>query len=430
MNNCRHFSNHCRRYALIVMFFTVFLSVGYSAKAQLPPIEQRDSLFHENILYKMKDAETTMDRAKLFYQDFIYANYGEHDPYFFYDEYYSGVHRTPTFPNGVDSALALLKTLYNKRENQFMYYPICQLEHYLGIPHDPSITHPDTTNFYVPLQSGTSADLGNGWQSNYTQHLLLKANWALLHCENYTTFFKKTNEPSIWKKGKKNPQDTLFRMTIYHLPGSNFSIYNVNMHKGKPYVTRKFGYQRYERNFSSYTYSTIISENRTIRLSQGNWETLLNLIEKIDSLEWVNEGQVIDGNRYFCEYAHNGHYHSHYTCEDPTTDSLHSFIYHLFKTGNTYSVYGEVCENVYKETFGNVRDRLDSVEVKVYRKFSTQCVAKTNTAHFRDNIFRCELPAGRYRFVFKRRGYKKERMKNIDITSDTLLNATMTREKP
>jgi len=424
MKNSSHISNHCRRHALILTFFAVFLSVGFSAKAQ----GQRDSLFHENILYKMKNAETTMERARLYYQDFLYANYGEYNPYF-YEESYWWVH-TPTFQNSADSALVLLKTLYNKKENQFMYYPICQLEHYLGIPHDPSITHPDTSDFYVPLQSGTSADLGIGWQSNYTQHLLTKAEWALSHSKTYTTFFEKTNEPSIWKKGKKNPQISLFRMTIYHLPSTRFSIYNVGMDKGKPYVSLKEGYQKYNRVFSSYTCSTIISEHRTIRLSQGKWEILLNLIEKIDSLEWVNEGQVIDGNRYFCEYAHNGHYHSHYTCEDPTTDSLHNFMYHLFKTNNTFSVYGEVCESVYEETFGNIRNRLDSVEVKVYNKFSTQCVAKTNTALFHDNIFYCELPAGHYRFVFKRQGYKKETMKNINITSDTLLNATMTREKP
>ncbi|MBO4741072.1 MAG: hypothetical protein J5605_05445 [Bacteroidales bacterium] len=416
--------SHCHKHALFTLFFVTFVMICFSAKAQLPPKEQRDSLFHVEMLEKMEKAKTPLDRARLYYQDFIYANYGIDYPYLYSDDYYSGVHRTPTFPNGADSALVLLRQLYDEDENQFMYYPICQLEHYLCKPHYPAIKQPDTTDFYIPLRSGSSADLGKGWQSNYTQHLLTRANWALSHCYWYTKIFKAANEPSIWIESKKNPQFTALRITISHLPGTSFTMYRVDMRKGKPYAIRKEGYHYFHTNTMSYT--PIFTDSTTIRLSSGRWEKLQSILEKFDTLDWYNEGITIDGHRNFCEYAHDGNYHSYYSCGDRTTDSVAKYLYSFFKKPNTVSVRGEVCAMAYDKMFGNIRNRLDSVEVRANKRFSVKCVAKTSTANFKNNIFRLELPVGNYRLSFKCPGYKNETIKNISITGDTLVNVMMT----
>ena len=272
---------------------------------------RNDKAFHESQLEKMQEADTPEKRAKVYYQDFIYCHHGYTNPYFPYKEWeeYTEL-RTPTFPHSADSALAILYNLYWQEGKEYLYYPIVQLENALGLRHDEGIVPPDTSEYYVPLQSGTHADLGPGWDTNYSQHLLLYTEWALRSCKIYTEKFRKLKEPDLWHMRG----DTAIRMAIEHLPGTDFTIVRAYINKGKPTATICRGYREYSR--SSKDYHPKVVRRESIKLTLEEWNEVLRLADTIDSLPWEGKGSQIDGNWYFFEYRHGDSYRSHYTCSD------------------------------------------------------------------------------------------------------------------
>ena len=194
-------------------------------------LAQNDSIVHAYFMERLQEAKTAIDSAEIYYSDFIYYNGGEESPYESYHPFNENdsLPRTLLFPYGVDSALAIFRRLYWNDDMEHLYFPIVQLEHALGLPHDFTIAPPDTSDFYMPLQSGTYDDLGLGWQTNYTQYLYPHAEWALRHCKYYTNLFRDLDEPSLWKQ-----QDTMLRVTVTHLPHGNKTIIRVYKHNGQP----------------------------------------------------------------------------------------------------------------------------------------------------------------------------------------------------
>ena len=192
---------------------------------------QSDSIAHAYFINELQKAQTAEDSAEVYYSDFVYYHGGTSSPYDSYHPFNENdsLPRTLLFPYGVDSALTIFRRLYWNDDMEHLYFPIVQLEHALGLPHDFTIAPPDTSDFYMPLQSGTYDDLGLGWQTNYTQYLYPHAKWALRHCKHYTNLFRDLDEPSLWKQ-----QDTMLRVTVTHLPHGSKTIIRVYKHNGQP----------------------------------------------------------------------------------------------------------------------------------------------------------------------------------------------------
>lgn len=275
----------------------------------------------ERMTKRLNEAENLEKRALVYYDDFLQANYGEHPWWSVLDDDRDTTQpRTMDFPHSADSALAILYGLYWQEEKDYLYYPIVQLEHFLGLKHDAAIVPPDTSGYYLPLQSGTYADLGAGWETNYRQHLLLHTKWAMLHCKEYTEMFREFNEPDLWHMRN----DTMVRMTVFHLPGTGFSLIRVFKKNGQPTAMYIDGHQMYKDKKWCY----VPDERREERLSSGQWQEAMRLVAAIDTLPWEERGQTIDGERYQFEYRHGDSFHSHYSCFDRS--GLGGFLFRLF----------------------------------------------------------------------------------------------------
>lgn len=288
-------------------------------------LRRNDKNHHEYQLERMQQAKTPEDRAKLYYQDFVYCNGGYTNPYLPFPEWDEKTElRTPTFPHSADSALAILYEIYWQEGKEHLYYPIVQLEHYLGLRHDEAIVPPDTSEYYIPIQSGANnANLGPGWETDYSQHLLLYTEWALRHCKYYTEYFRQLGEPDLWHmKG-----DTAVRMQIDHLPGSGSTLIRVSIEKGHPTAHKYSCYRQYSSR--NHNYHLKVYKHDKIRLTKEQWRDVLRLADTIDSLPWYDPKMAIDGNWYFFEYRHGDSYRSHYTCSDNIR--LAEYLWRLFE---------------------------------------------------------------------------------------------------
>ena len=275
-------------------------------------LRRNDKIHHEYQLERMLQAKTPEDRAELYYQDFVYCNFGYPNPYLPFPEWDENTElRTPTFPHSADSALYILYSLYWQEGKEYLYYPIVQLEHYLGLRHDEAIVPPDTSEYYIPIQSGANnANLGLGWETDYSQHLLLYTELALHSCQSYTYYFRQLKEPDLWHMRG----DTAIRMLIDHLPGSGSTLIRVDMEKGQPTAHKYSCYRQYS---SKGRYSHLkVYQHDKIKLTMEQWQEVLHLADTIDSLPWYDPRSQIDGNWYFFEYRHGDSYRSHYTCSD------------------------------------------------------------------------------------------------------------------
>jgi hypothetical protein len=283
---------------------------------------------------RLNNAKNLEERALAYYDDFLHANHGEHpwDPWAFYDSDTTQP-RTLNFPHSADSALAILCRLYREGDKEHFYYPIVQLEHFLGRRHDIGIVEPDTAEYYLPLQSGTYADLGPGWETNYQQHMMLHSDWALYHCKVYTEMFQEFNEPDLWHMRN----DTMLRMTVFHLPGTGFSLIRVFKKNGQPTVMYIDGHQEYKGK----KWNFVIDERQEKKLSPEQWQEVIRLASTIDTFSWMDKGVAIDGDRYQFEYRHADSYHSHYSCSDRS--GLGGYLFRLF-----YSDY-KTWDEIFKE---------------------------------------------------------------------------------
>jgi len=261
-------------------------------------------------------------RAAKFYNDFVYCHGGDRSPYDPFDWTDKSL-RNPKYEHNADSSLALFYELYQRDGYEHLYFPIVQLEHFLGLRHDIGVVEPDTADYYMPLQSHTYDNLGPGWETDYSQYLFPHTQWALWNCEWYTRFFTSLGEPDLWHQSS----GTVLRMTVTHLPNFYYSLIRVFLRAGKPFAVRRFAYSRFSWEEGT---SDFIPDGYDERaLTQKQWLAIQVMAAAIDTLPWEMKGTAIDGNRYQFEYRHGTSYHSHYTCHDHT--GLAVYLYNLFE---------------------------------------------------------------------------------------------------
>ena len=297
------------------VFFLLFSSLMGAAWGQ------GDSTRLDYMNEQLRKAATPEARAEIYYEDFVYAHGGHYSPYDPFDDLVVvDTPRTQVCPHSADSALAILSRLYWEEGGEHLYYPIVQLEHALGRRHDAAIIPPDTSEFYMPLQSGTYDALGPGWETNYGQYLFPHVQWAFLHCQSYTELFKTFGEPDLWHQN----DHTAIRLTVHHLPGSDFTLIRVSMVDDQPTAVLRTGHQVYQGKRWRY----VADETEERRLSPTQWQEISRLAAAIDTLPWEAMGTAIDGNRYWFEYRHGNSYRSHYTCYDHT--GMSEYLFSLF----------------------------------------------------------------------------------------------------
>lgn len=290
-----------------ILFFTAIIALCTNASAQYDSLEVR---------------------AEKFYNDFVYCHGGYRSPYepFDWSDDDKSL-RQPKYEHNADSALALFYELYQREGYEHLYFPIVQLEHFLGLRHDIGVVEPDTADYYMPLQSHTYDNLGPGWETDYSQYLFPHTRWALGSCEWYTRFFTSLGEPDLWHQSS----GTVLRMTVTHLPVATYSLIRVFLRDGKPFAVRRFVYSRYaSREDWEEGKSNFIPDGYDERaLTHKQWLAIQVMAAAIDTLPWETKGTAIDGNRYQFEYRHGSSYHSHYSCHDRT--GLSEYLYNLFE---------------------------------------------------------------------------------------------------
>lgn len=272
---------------------------------------QSDSIVHALLIERLQQAKTAEDSAFTYYWDFVYYNGGEESPYesFYFFEETDSIPRTLSFPYGADSALAIFRRLYWQEGMEYFYYPIVQLEHALGLPHDFTIVPPDTSDFYMPLQSGTYDELNSGWETNYKQYLYPHAEWTWRHCKTYTALFQDVDEPNLWH----SQNDTVLRLTVTHLPHGSKTIIRIYKHNGQPIAVCRSVGQEYS---CLKSFRNVQNKYNKQQLTSEQWHEIMNKASAIDSLPWKERGTVIDGNRYWYEYRHDSSYRSYYSHKD------------------------------------------------------------------------------------------------------------------
>lgn len=301
---------------------------------------QENEGFHLYIQEEIQKANNLHDSVKVYYHDFVYGHGGPSNPYFpEWDDEESLPYHTSTFSYSADSALVILYRLYQEKDKEHLYYPIVQLEHFLCRSHNTGIVPPDTAKLYLPLQSGTYADLGPGWKTNYRQHLLLYTEWALRSCEDYTDMFLTMGEPDLWHM----KTDTALRMTVTHLPYGGLSLIRVFKKDGQPAAIAINCHKEYDGKKKSY--NLIIDEREEKKLTPEQWQEIIRLATPIDTLPWMDKRIAIDGNRYQFEYRHDDSYHSHYTCFDHT--GLEGYLFRLFEP--EYKTWDEFRQEIEEE---------------------------------------------------------------------------------
>ena len=286
---------------------------------------QADSTWwYDHINNMLQQASTPIERAEVYYTDFIFCHGGQSTPYYpYYSLLEDQTKRIQAFPYSADSALSIFYNQYRKKGNKHLYYPIVQLEHYLGLKHKTSIIPPKTSKYYLPIQSGIVPPLlTSGWETNYSQYLFPTIKRALGHCKYYTKRFRKMREPNLWHR----EHDTVIRLTCDHLPGTRFNIVRVYKSNGQPIAQLQIGHIRYSR-ISSLSH-IVLDKKIKKTLTQEQWQKVLVLATAIDTLPWFENGMTIDGNRYQFEYRHGTSYHSHYSCFDDT--GLAAYLYSIF----------------------------------------------------------------------------------------------------
>lgn len=274
-------------------------------------LAQNDSIVHAYFMERLQEAKTAIDSAEIYYSDFIYYNGGEYTPYESYHPFNENdsLPRTLLFPYGADSALAIFRRLYWQEGMEYLYYPIVQLEHALGLPHDFTIVPPDTSDFYMPLQSGTYDELNSGWETNYKQHIYPCVEWAWRHCKTYTTLFQDVDEPDLWH----GPQDTVLRLTVTHKPVGGQTIIRVYKHNGQPMAVYRSVDKKHSGLKPSYNVQNMYNEQQ---LTSEQWHEIMNKASTIDSLPWKERVIHINRNFYWYEYRHDSSYRSYYSHKD------------------------------------------------------------------------------------------------------------------
>lgn len=287
-------------------------------------LAQNDSIVHAYFMERLQEAKTAIDSAEIYYSDFIYYNGGEYTPYESYHPFNENdsLPRTLAFPYGADSALAIFRRLYWQEGMEYLYYPIVQLEHALGLPHDFTIAPPDTSDFYMPFQSGTYDELNSGWETNYKQHIYPCVEWAWRHCKTYTALFQDVDEPDLWH----GPQDTVLRLTVTHKPVGGQTIIRVYKHNGQPMAVYRSVDKKHSGLKPSYNVQNMYNEQQ---LTSEQWHEIMNKASTIDSLPWKERVIHINRNFYWYEYRHDSSYRSYYSHKDRV--GLWQYLIDLFE---------------------------------------------------------------------------------------------------
>lgn len=281
---------------------------------------QSDSVGHPWLIEELQQVKTAKDSAVVYYKDFVYSHSGM---YYSHNLVYSSkISKTLTFPYSPDSALAIFSRLYRQEGMEYLYYPIVQLEHALGLPHDFTIVPPDTSVFYMPLQSGTYDELNSGWETNYKQHIYPCVEWAWRHCKTYTTLFQDVDEPDLWH----GPQDTVLRLTVTHKPVGGQTIIRVYKHNGQPMAVYRSVDKKHSGLKPSYNVQNIYNEQQ---LTSEQWHEIMNKASTIDSLPWKERVIHINRNFYWYEYRHDSSYRSYYSHKDRV--GLWQYLIDLFE---------------------------------------------------------------------------------------------------
>lgn len=295
------------------------------------PPHKIDSLTADPIPCLKENCEENL--AWCYYNQFIVAHGGILYEYYHNWEYWQGKlgvdirqqgpNRIPPYEHCADSALKYFTSAYAARASEdfeMMYYPIVQLENFLGRPHDTIIHTPQTdsvydsderkwyscyfpVDYFLPYGRLSSALRSNHLDvfGGMTDH-----SWRT---QTYSCILHHLDEPYIYGTAIPENEEVL-RITI-----CSMYYYGAKLRgPGKVYRIQKKGWklQYTEEKFGEHR----IGKNVTRKLGkeqQTEFQSLLEACNFYNLPRLLHDGKTIPGQSedlYLIEYMQGGRYHA------------------------------------------------------------------------------------------------------------------------
>lgn len=138
----------------------------------------------------------------------------------------------PCYIHSADSALKYLKLLYHfdyadcnhSQNNQYLYYPIVQVESILGCEHDSSVVRPRAKEegFYFPNNYFLPCNLGD-WQHDRHLDLCRIMESSQRKAENISSLLRAMSLPNLYD-GAIAEADTVFRIIHWGNWGTHYAV--------------------------------------------------------------------------------------------------------------------------------------------------------------------------------------------------------------
>jgi len=232
------------------------------------------------------DTVAVEELARLYYYDFLDMNGGV--PFADADRWepdslgrYAFPHLEPAFVHCADSALWYLLHLWSRNPEayDYLYYPVVQLENYLGLEHTAYLLPPEDyfPGHYFPSSYFTAFDLDD-WPHNYTIDLLqaMKQARGLAHAAALR--LADLDERDLYSTNQEG-EEAVFRVLESRLGVSR--LYRIEFSDGQPTLYYKEAGMNPQPSLDGRYHFSILKDKKR-QLSRQQWQEFQLLSDSVD----------------------------------------------------------------------------------------------------------------------------------------------------
>ncbi|MBO4587413.1 MAG: hypothetical protein J5711_00730 [Bacteroidales bacterium] len=295
----------------------------------------------------------------------------------------------------IDTVLPYLKYCYlkDRKTYDYLYYPICQMEHRMGIKHDRRVRKPRASNkrWYVPMP-----EVKENWLTDTVTDYAAEFEWARLNSYYKSVYLEPMGERNLEYPQRKK---TIVRLT---LQGGLSTPMSLRVENGRFYFRRC-------------DYSWVVdNSNRTdmafdFALTKAELDTLAQCVAAFDTVKdyVIGPGPFLDGGTFEIELTGPKGYRS-FVCYHPdevaSVKPLYDFLYRLLR------------RHVYRVQFRGINDW--SAENNLNAKIT---IKGRHWYEYQDGGYIAPVPNGKYSILIEAWGHESFE-KTIKIENDTVLD--------
>lgn len=295
----------------------------------------------------------------------------------------------------IDTVLPYLKYCYLKDRKiyDYLYYPICQIEHRMGIKHDHRVRKPHASNkhWYVPMP-----EVKANWITDTVTNYADEFECARLNSYYKSSFLEPMGERNLEYPQRKKP---IVRLT---LQGGLSTPMSMRVEDGRFYFRRC-------------DYSWVVDKsNRTdmafdLALTKAELDTLTQCVAAFDTVKdyILGPDPWLDGGTFEIELTGQKGYRS-FVCYHPDkvepVKSLYDFLYRLLQ------------RHVYSVRLKGINEW--TAENNIHAKLT---IKGRHWYQYQDGGYIFPVPKGKYSIRIEAWGYEPFE-KTIKIVNDTVLD--------